>query len=105
MHVGGARRHTHTGCCNTAIGDVDLAAVLRADGVAFEFEIAAVDSEEARALADNRFIAALQRKSPCDGIVRRKATRARAAWAFRARRFDAVARTRCNDTGRSEEHT
>src|ERR1039457_4696919 len=102
MHVGGARGHAHALRRDAAVGDVYFASVFGADGVALEFKIATIDAQEARALANNGFGAPLDRESACDRVGLRKTARARVGCRIRARRLDAVARSRGN---RSEEHT
>src|SRR5665213_4542387 len=99
MHTRGARLYAVAFVCNAAIGDVYLAAILCADRIALEFEIAAVDSKKARALTNHRFVAALERQSTANRIVRHKAAAARAGRAAGPRGPNALGGHQCDDTG------
>src|SRR6202011_217165 len=56
VDVGGAGRDPDTGGTDVAVGDVNLAAVLRAHRVAVELEVAVVDVQQPWALAHDRLL-------------------------------------------------
>src|SRR4029077_9297945 len=60
VDVGGAGRDPDPGGADMAVGDVNLAAVLRAHRVAVELEVAVVDVQQPRALAHDRLVAPLE---------------------------------------------
>src|SRR6202521_5201768 len=60
VDVGGAGRDPDPGSADVAVGDVNLAAVLRAHRVAVELEVAVVDVQQPRALAHDRLVAPLE---------------------------------------------
>src|SRR5437879_111377 len=89
MHLRAAGGNTHAPGADVAVRDVDLAAVLGRHGIAVELEIAIVDMQQTRALADDRVVAPLDRRT----CGRRLALRACSDSGCPRRCADGVART------------
>src|SRR5207237_1176287 len=63
VHLRAAGGNTHAPGADVAVRDVYLAAVLGRHGIAVELEIAIVDVQQTRALADDRVVAPLDRRT------------------------------------------